>query len=375
MPSIFSDDVLNKLSKRALEKNKPFSVMIELTSHCNLRCKMCAFRCDTDGSSKNDFSVEEWIHLGLEMRNAGVVVICMTGGDPLYYEQFEKVYRAYTKMGFCINIKTNATLIDQRYEKLFQELPPKQVLVTLYGGSPETYENVTGNRKAFSMAMNGLSILKRLSIFTMVSFTLLKDNAPDFHKVEQIANQYSTNRTLGLVSDIYPHIQSDVQTAAIVSRLSPSELVSFEKYRNESWDSVVEHAKRMETLLDDYIPPQRVRDNGEKRVRVTCMSAATGAHIRPNKMMTLCANQPLVYSIAIIDGFTPTWETLHEKWKEFSMHSEVCVMCKWLKYCKNHCPFRMYSETGNCIEPSEYICKQTFLRKRIIEIDKNRQGG
>ncbi len=54
-----------------------------------------------------------------------------------------------------MTVFTNATLIDERIVRLFEELPPQLVEVTLYGASEEVYERVTGVRGSYRRCLDG----------------------------------------------------------------------------------------------------------------------------------------------------------------------------------------------------------------------------
>ncbi|MBQ3074791.1 MAG: radical SAM protein, partial [Clostridia bacterium] len=136
---------MNRLD--AMPARFPLNGTLELTLRCNLRCKMCMFR---HGDDENDFlkarelTPEQWDTLARQMQEAGVIDLLITGGEPLFREDFCEIYRRIYRYGFLITLYTNATLVDDTVMETLKELPPHKIGVTFYGASDETYESLCG---------------------------------------------------------------------------------------------------------------------------------------------------------------------------------------------------------------------------------------
>ena len=57
---------------------------------------------------------------------------------------FAEVYTRAKERGTLVTVFTNATLVDEDIVRLFEDLPPQEVEVSLYGASEDVYERVTG---------------------------------------------------------------------------------------------------------------------------------------------------------------------------------------------------------------------------------------
>ena len=77
----------------------------------------------------------QWLQLGRQAREAGLVFLLLTGGEPFLRPDFEEIYTGLTELGLSISINTNGSLLDGRLRALFRRLPPAVVNVTIYGGS------------------------------------------------------------------------------------------------------------------------------------------------------------------------------------------------------------------------------------------------
>ena len=62
-------------------------------------------------------------------------------------------------MGLLVSVFTNATLVTAEHAALFKKYPPRDIEVTVYGASQETYERVTRRAGSFSAFQRGLDRL------------------------------------------------------------------------------------------------------------------------------------------------------------------------------------------------------------------------
>ena len=61
----------------------------------------------------------EWIEIAKQMKEAGVLFLLLTGGEPLLYAEFREVYLALKEMGMIITLNTNGTMIDEKWADFF----------------------------------------------------------------------------------------------------------------------------------------------------------------------------------------------------------------------------------------------------------------
>lgn len=70
------------LNARCASLGIPASATFELTSGCNFNCKMCYIH--SAGASRcGELSAEQWISLGRQAQELGVIFLLITGGEPL----------------------------------------------------------------------------------------------------------------------------------------------------------------------------------------------------------------------------------------------------------------------------------------------------
>ncbi len=138
--------IADRLTIRAVAARRPLNCHFELTYHCNFKCPMCYIRM-TDEQAKpfgRMRTLEEWLDMARQVKKARVYFLSLTGGECTTYPHFAELYPELIKMGFRVSIMSNAGAYSPELRELFRKYPPCAVSITLYGGSNETYEKVTG---------------------------------------------------------------------------------------------------------------------------------------------------------------------------------------------------------------------------------------
>ena len=76
--------VTEYLYRKATSAGMPFSGTFELTPVCNMDCKMCYIRLSRETQEKIAplANAERWLKLAEEARDAGMLYLLLTGGEP-----------------------------------------------------------------------------------------------------------------------------------------------------------------------------------------------------------------------------------------------------------------------------------------------------
>ena len=102
--------LLEEMTEKALARNIPLSVQLDLTYRCNERCVHCYLDHDDHG----EMTTAEIKHLLDEMAEAGVFILTLSGGEIFLRKDFFEILEyARRKLMFCVKLKTNA-ILDSR---------------------------------------------------------------------------------------------------------------------------------------------------------------------------------------------------------------------------------------------------------------------
>ena len=170
----------------------PISGTFELTPRCNFNCRMCYVHLPENEIKKHgtELTGAEWIRIAQEAKDAGTTWLCITGGEPLMHPEFETIWRELTQMGFFITLQTNASLLTE-YEKLFEECPPRECKITLYGSNDQVYRDVCRVENGFTKADAGIRMLRQMKIPVELVSTVIQQNLDD---VENIIRYVEKNK-------------------------------------------------------------------------------------------------------------------------------------------------------------------------------------
>lgn len=353
-------ELSESLITAAVLKRVPVLGHFELTARCNLKCKMCyVCRCVNDKDAlERECSAKEWITFAKEARDAGMLYLLLTGGEVFLRHDFKEIYEEISNMGFITKINTNATMITPEIAQWLGQIPPSMVSVTLYGGSPETYEKVCGDASGYERTIRGIELLLSEGIKVEIKTTIVHGNVDDFPKIKELTEKYDVN--LGIISYISPRREGQT-TCPEAERLSPEELIRFDmkvdydsrkKIRENSDDSSHEKME-VNNLISDH--PFR------------CTCGKSNFWVTWDGRMVPCAilDDP---SVPITKShFMDTWKEFQDLCSRVPVCLE-CQSCAQKDKCMT-CPARLKNETGCFDMPAPYLCE--LVEKRELMNNKD----
>lgn len=227
----YSNHIMNILRQKARISRIPLTVNFELLPVCNLNCKMCYIQ-----SSWNDVknqgglkSIEYWINMAKQAKDAGTLCILLTGGEVFLYPHFKELYVELYKMGFIITINTNASLIDENVIEWLRQYPPKCVSISLYGADNETYESICGKKGIFSKVNHAIKLLQDNHISIECKTILTPFNYHNLEKCYEYTLQNHVNYEVALYS--FPPVRKICPKE--FKRFTPKEISQNTFYRNK----------------------------------------------------------------------------------------------------------------------------------------------
>ena len=108
----------------------------------------------------------------------------VTGGETLLRPDFPEIYLALKRKGLLVSVFTNATLVNKEHVALFKKYPPRDIEVTVYGVTRETYEAVTRAPGSFAQFWRGVHLLLERRVPFIVKAALLPPNRAEIAEFE-----------------------------------------------------------------------------------------------------------------------------------------------------------------------------------------------
>lgn len=351
--------VENMLAIKADLAREPLGGTMELLPLCNMDCKMCFIRQNPNEMKKQGrmLSCDEWLKIAQDAKENGVLYLLLTGGEPLLYPEFKRLYTELTNMGFIITINTNGTLIDEDIVNLFANRPCRRLNITLYGTDDETYSRLCKNPYGYSQIMNAVSLLKERNIPFRFNYSITPDNYHQLKKACEIAKHFNVD--IEAVSYMFPPIRRENTS---FTRLSSKEAAQAEidcfTYKNTNIDISIA-ARNTLNLMNN--------PNKDKNIEgITCRAGRSGFWMSWNGNLLPCG-MFIEPKISLLEhSFKDCWEYIVEETSKLRMYSG-CKTCDKRNICHVCAAGCLCESGGNMESKPEYICERTEEYNHLLE--------
>ena len=167
---------------------------VELTSLCNLNCRMC-FR--------NNWFDEEYSLMGqktaenvTKLLKSGVSDEVFFGGmgEPLLYSGIYDMVSIASGSGMKSELITNATMLDVEASEKLVKSGIDTVWISMDGFSKEGYEKVRRGSQ-FSRIISNIEAFNRIRQNTKlgITFVMMKENISELDKINEFADKYEVD--------------------------------------------------------------------------------------------------------------------------------------------------------------------------------------
>lgn len=148
----------------------------------NLGCNFACTHCYLGLKEFSGLAWEEKVRLLDIMRDAGVLWLQITGGEPTIDRQFQDAYRYAYSLGMMLTVSTNASRLWERsLLTMFEECPAYRIVVSVYGATEESFDRLTRRRGAWKTFKRGLDAAREAGLPVRLNIIVTNDNA---HQVD-----------------------------------------------------------------------------------------------------------------------------------------------------------------------------------------------
>ena len=125
------------------------------------------------------------------MKDAGVLWLQLTGGEPLIDPLFPDTHARAWDMGMMIQISSNGSRLDQaRTLDILTTRRPYRLTLSIYGATEESYDGMTRRRGSFKRFMRGLSAAHEAGLNMRINIVVSNRNAHELGQMKAIADRY-----------------------------------------------------------------------------------------------------------------------------------------------------------------------------------------
>lgn len=360
---------------QAKRTRTPANGSIELLPLCNMNCDMCYVRLSREEMERQGRlrTADEWLEIGRQMKEAGVLFLLLTGGEPFLYPDFRKLYLGLREMGMILTINTNGTLIDEDLAEFFGKYKPRRVNITLYGTDEETYADLCHYPGGFEKTLQGIRLLRENGVDVKVGGSLARANRDDLDKLLDIGEELD----IPVRVDTYmmPATRERDLPYNLQARLDPEEAAQarIHALKREMGPELFPAYVRQSVETAEHPEPAE-----EKPGHMACMAGQCSFTINWQGKMRPCVvmSEP---EISVFEaGFEAAWKYITEETGKILLNAK-CSTCRVRHLCRT-CAASALLETGSYAGVPDYMCRYAKESLRLLEeedkeIQENRKNG
>ncbi|MCX5698168.1 MAG: radical SAM protein [Candidatus Omnitrophica bacterium] len=349
-----------------MKKNRSVvSFDLEITARCNNNCRHCyinlpARNAQTKSKELKLSQIKDIVDQAVDL---GALWCLITGGEPFLRKDFFEIYLYLKKKGLLVSVFTNAALITQEHIDIFKKYPPRDIEVTVYGVTEETYERVTRVVGSYEAFIKGLALLLKNGIKVRFKAMALRSNVQELPRIAKFCREKTKDY---FRFDPFLHLRFDrdsKRNKEIKSqRLSPEEIVRIEKADTQRYGA-------LEKGCNQLIVPEFEHYQCDHLFH--CGTGNGSFTISYDGYFRLCSS--LWHGNCIYDlkkgkleeawkDFVPKVRAMRSKNQEFLKKCRRCPiinLCLW-------CPAHSHLETGELDTPVDYFCEVAHARAKAL---------
>lgn len=349
------------LLRQARMQKSPINGSIELLPLCNMNCKMCYVRLsraemEAQGTMR---TWEEWLEIGRQMKESGVLFLLLTGGEPLLFPNFKDLFVALKKMGMVLTINTNGTLIDEEWADFFAQYKPRRINITLYGSNAEIYRDLCQSADGFEKTTRAIRLLKDRGVDVKISGSAAKANENDLENIIRLGHSMNApvfvdtymmaatrerEKPYDFQSRLDPISAARIRVRSLELEMTPE---AFRTYRDQAiWDA------------DHFVPGE------EKEEQITCMAGWCSFSVNWQGFLQPCVILQEPHANVFEHGFKQAWKMVSEQAQQLKSASK-CSICALRHLCRT-CVAAGLTETGKHNGVPDYMCQYAAETLRLL---------
>lgn len=360
------------LWEKRREKGALFSFTLEVTGRCNNNCRHCYINLPENDADARDheLSLAQIKDIADQAVDLGAVWCLITGGEPLLRDDFEDMYLYLKKKGLLVSVFTNGTLIGPKHVALFKKYPPRDLEITVYGVTKQTYGRVTRRPDLFEPFCSGLEQLLDAGVKTNLKAVPIQANLEEYSQIAEFCRK-RTSRPFRFDPLIHLRFDRDEQKNREIrqQRLTAGQIARLER------EDEKRHAA-LEKNCDKLIMPE-VQEQ-ERSFLFGCGAGLSDFVVSYDGYFRLCSSlwhPECMYDLktgSVKEArqcFVPKVRSMTSDNPEFLTH---CAKCSLINLCL-WCPAHAWLETGRMDQPCDYFCEVAVERGKNIEKNLDRK--
>ncbi|MBR0087410.1 MAG: radical SAM protein [Lachnospiraceae bacterium] len=351
------------------ERKMPLNGSLELSPLCNMDCEMCYVRLSKEEASACGRlkTADEWLQLAEQLKEAGVLFLLLTGGEPLLYPDFKRLFVSLRKMGFILTVNTNGTLLDEAWADFFRENRPRRINLTLYGTSDLAYQKLCHYPDGFEKALKSARYLKDRGTDVRFSYSLTRENLSSLNAFFDLSEELGIPCSV----DTYmmPVTRERNRPYALASRVSPEEAAActleIRRRACGSPEKFAGYCRDTLSSLEKAAAYINAHPSSKEPVPSSCLAGRCSFSVSWLGTLHPCVMLTHPEINVFETPFAEGWKILTEGMGSVYLNG-TCASCEKRLICE-FCPAAALSETGDINKAPEYLCRYSEALVKLMK--------
>ena len=325
-------------------------VRYQVTHACDLHCPHCFAKADKP--LVDELTLEEAKAMVLDLKESGMRMITLTGGEPLCREEFTLDLASFLgEQGRRYRVFTNGFRMTEEIVSRLKKSNAYEVQVS-FDGLRKTHDAFRGAQGSFDKAIRALEIARDAGLRTTVRVTVTRRNSEEI---------------LDLLDIVYPLGISAFRIRPFVPVGRGKEHKEFIPEREDFENSFVRLAKVKERypIQITFIVPHftfvfdssRKHDSKREFDGMPCVCGKTLAAITPDGGVRPCGYFSSDLGNVREMKFSEIWENNEflQRMRNLEKLEDRCMECEFLSLCRGGCRASAYENTGR-LDATDPLC-------------------
>lgn len=329
------DKVQNKIVQNSINNKIVMNATVEITSLCNWNCRHCYL----GGHANRGLEFKTILNVFRQLRELGTYELTLTGGEVFLRTDIFDIIESARNMGFCVNIFSNISLLDEMKIKRLKKANINKVSCTIFSLDRKIHDNIAQIDGALESVLNNIKLLKQYQIPIEVKNCITSLNKNEYRKIIRFCRE--NNLEVRLDTDVTPVRKMGRQENICKLTIEEEQVLAKDL-------DVLQQRKYEEHNFEEYICPD-IRNS----ISIDC-----NGNIKP------CIKYEYTIGNVYITPIKRVWEEntkliemQEQKWGDI----EKCKKCSYNAYCFQ-CPIRSMLDDIPANKEGKTACRNAKWR-------------
>ncbi len=303
------------------------------TNACNMRCPHCYT--NATRMKDDELKTDEALSMIDQLKELGVLILVISGGEPLLRDDIFDVIAYGSNKGLCIQLATNGLVVSNQVAAKLKISGIADVGVTLEGSTPQIHGKVRLSEGSYYDALAGANNIVAQGIPLTINCTVNRFNAHDIATVCQLAHTIGASHV-----SLLPIHRVGRGTAADYE-IEPSRYMKVVK---EIAQLKQKYAQKMTIVLTDPLGAPFTGDQYNAPIFQSCPAAKSQFSIFADGQVSPCGYIPYTAGNIRDSSLENLWHNSELfRWFRETKINEECYDCDFYEKCLGGCRARILS--------------------------------